>query len=85
MGIGIDTYAIWENGKTEPVAAQFRPVAEFLGAPVIRAPGRAFPVAVEHAPGPIAAAAMPAEIARTNGREVATPAQARDLLGIARR
>jgi transcriptional regulator with XRE-family HTH domain len=31
MGIGTDTYANWEKGKTEPVAAQFRPVVEFLG------------------------------------------------------
>jgi DNA-binding XRE family transcriptional regulator len=26
-----DTYVNWETGKTEPVAAQFRPVVEFLG------------------------------------------------------
>jgi transcriptional regulator with XRE-family HTH domain len=31
MGIGTDTYANWENGRTKPVAAQFRPVVEFLG------------------------------------------------------
>ena len=31
MSIGTDTYANWEKGKTEPVAAQFRPVVEFLG------------------------------------------------------
>ena len=31
MGIGTETYANWEKGKTEPVAAQFRPVVEFLG------------------------------------------------------
>jgi transcriptional regulator with XRE-family HTH domain len=31
MGIGTDTYANWERGKTEPVAAQFQPVVEFLG------------------------------------------------------
>ena len=31
MGIGIDTYANWENGRTKPVAAQFRPVVQFLG------------------------------------------------------
>jgi len=31
MDIGTDTYANWEKGKTEPVAAQFRPVVEFLG------------------------------------------------------
>jgi transcriptional regulator with XRE-family HTH domain len=31
MGIGTDTYANWEKGKTEPVAAQFRPVVELLG------------------------------------------------------
>lgn len=31
LGVGTDTYANWEKGKTEPVAAQFRPVIEFLG------------------------------------------------------
>ena len=31
MGIGTDTYANWEKGKTEPVASRFRPVAAFLG------------------------------------------------------
>ncbi len=31
MGIGTDTYGNWEKGKTEPVAAQFWPVVEFLG------------------------------------------------------
>jgi transcriptional regulator with XRE-family HTH domain len=31
MGIQRDTYVNWEKGKTEPVAAQFRPVLEFLG------------------------------------------------------
>jgi hypothetical protein len=31
MGIGTDTYANWETGKTEPVASQFRPVVDFLG------------------------------------------------------
>jgi transcriptional regulator with XRE-family HTH domain len=31
MGIGTDTYANWEKGKTEPVASQFRPVVAFLG------------------------------------------------------
>ena len=31
MGIWTETYANWENGKSEPVAAQFRPVVEFLG------------------------------------------------------
>ena len=31
MDIGRDTYVNWETGKTEPVAAQFRPVVEFLG------------------------------------------------------
>jgi transcriptional regulator with XRE-family HTH domain len=31
MGIGTDTYANWEKGKTEPVASQFRPAVEFLG------------------------------------------------------
>lgn len=40
------------------------PVAAFLEAPVIRAPGRAFPVAVEHAPGPISPASLAREVAR---------------------
>jgi transcriptional regulator with XRE-family HTH domain len=31
MGIGVETYANWEKGKTEPAAAQFRPVVAFLG------------------------------------------------------
>ncbi len=31
MSIKADTYANWEKGKTEPVAAQFRPVVAFLG------------------------------------------------------
>lgn len=31
MGILTETYANWEKGKTEPVAAQFRPVVQFLG------------------------------------------------------
>ena len=31
MGIGTETHGNWENGKTEPVAAQFRPVVTFLG------------------------------------------------------
>jgi transcriptional regulator with XRE-family HTH domain len=31
MGIQRDTYINWETGKTEPVAAQFRPVVAFLG------------------------------------------------------
>jgi transcriptional regulator with XRE-family HTH domain len=31
MGIGTETYANWENDKTEPVASQFRPVVAFLG------------------------------------------------------
>jgi transcriptional regulator with XRE-family HTH domain len=31
MGIGTDTYANWENDKTKPVAAQFRPAVKFLG------------------------------------------------------
>jgi len=31
MAIGTDTYANWETGKTEPVAAQFQPVVAFLG------------------------------------------------------
>ena len=31
MGIWAETYANWEKGKSEPVAAQFRPVVLFLG------------------------------------------------------
>jgi hypothetical protein len=31
MGILRDTYGNWEKDKSEPVAAQFRPVREFLG------------------------------------------------------
>jgi transcriptional regulator with XRE-family HTH domain len=31
MGILTETYANWEKDKTQPVAAQFRPVREFLG------------------------------------------------------
>lgn len=31
MGILTETYANWENGHSEPVAAQFRPAVEFLG------------------------------------------------------
>jgi transcriptional regulator with XRE-family HTH domain len=31
MGISAETVANWESGKTKPVAAQFRPVVEFLG------------------------------------------------------
>jgi transcriptional regulator with XRE-family HTH domain len=31
MGIGTETYANRENGRTKPVAAQFRTVVEFLG------------------------------------------------------
>ena len=31
MGSWTETYANWENGQSEPVAAQFRPVVEFLG------------------------------------------------------
>jgi len=31
MGIGTDTYANWEKGKTQPVVARFRPVVQFLG------------------------------------------------------
>ncbi len=30
MGILKETYANWENGHTEPVASQFRPVVAFL-------------------------------------------------------
>jgi len=37
-GIGTETYANWENSKTEPVAAQFRPVMEFLGYDPMPAP-----------------------------------------------
>jgi DNA-binding XRE family transcriptional regulator len=38
MGIGTDTYANWEKGKTEPVASQFRPVVAFLGYDLTPAP-----------------------------------------------
>jgi hypothetical protein len=38
MGIGTDTYANWENGRTKPVAAQFRPVVQFLGHDPMPAP-----------------------------------------------
>jgi transcriptional regulator with XRE-family HTH domain len=31
MGILTETYGNWERGKTEPVAAHFRPVVGFLG------------------------------------------------------
>jgi transcriptional regulator with XRE-family HTH domain len=31
MGILTETYWHWEKDKTEPVAAQFRPVVQFLG------------------------------------------------------
>jgi transcriptional regulator with XRE-family HTH domain len=31
MGILTETYGNWETDKTEPVAARFRPVMEFLG------------------------------------------------------
>jgi transcriptional regulator with XRE-family HTH domain len=31
MGVSAETVANWETGKTKPVAAQFRPVVEFLG------------------------------------------------------
>lgn len=31
MGASRDTYLNWEKGKTEPMAAQFRPVIAFLG------------------------------------------------------
>ena len=31
MDILTETFANWEKDKTEPVAAQFRPVVEFLG------------------------------------------------------
>jgi DNA-binding XRE family transcriptional regulator len=31
MGVSTDTVVNWEKDKTEPVAAQFRPVAAFLG------------------------------------------------------
>jgi DNA-binding XRE family transcriptional regulator len=31
MGFDTWTYINWEKGKTEPVAARFRPVVEFLG------------------------------------------------------
>jgi DNA-binding transcriptional regulator YiaG len=38
MGIGTDTYANWEKGKTEPVASQFRTVVAFLGYDPMSAP-----------------------------------------------
>jgi transcriptional regulator with XRE-family HTH domain len=38
MGILTETFADWENGKAEPVAAQFRPVMEFLGCDPTPAP-----------------------------------------------
>jgi transcriptional regulator with XRE-family HTH domain len=31
MGVSTDTVVNWENDKTKPVAAQFRPVVTFLG------------------------------------------------------
>jgi transcriptional regulator with XRE-family HTH domain len=31
MGISTGTYTNWEKGKTQPVAAQFRPIVTFLG------------------------------------------------------
>jgi transcriptional regulator with XRE-family HTH domain len=31
MGVSTDTVVNWEKGRTEPVAAQFRPVVAFLG------------------------------------------------------
>lgn len=31
MGIQRDTYVNWENDKTRPVPAQFRPIVAFLG------------------------------------------------------
>jgi transcriptional regulator with XRE-family HTH domain len=31
MGVSTDTMVNWEKDKTEPVAAQFRPVVAFLG------------------------------------------------------
>jgi DNA-binding XRE family transcriptional regulator len=31
MGVSTDTVVNWEKDKTEPVAAQFRPIVEFLG------------------------------------------------------
>ena len=31
MGVSTDSVANWENDETKPVAAQFRPVVEFLG------------------------------------------------------
>ena len=31
MGVSTDTVVNWEKDKTEPVAAQFRPVVAFLG------------------------------------------------------
>jgi len=40
MGIGVETYANWEKGKTEPAAAQFRPVVAFLATTRRRRPRR---------------------------------------------
>jgi hypothetical protein len=31
LGVSTDTVVNWESDKTKPVAAQFRPVVEFLG------------------------------------------------------
>jgi hypothetical protein len=31
MGVSTDTMVNWENDRTKPVAAQFRPVVEFPG------------------------------------------------------
>jgi transcriptional regulator with XRE-family HTH domain len=31
MGVSTETVANWEKGKTKPVAAQFRPIVQFLG------------------------------------------------------
>jgi transcriptional regulator with XRE-family HTH domain len=38
MGIGTETYANWEKDNTEPIAAQFRPVLDFLGYDPMPAP-----------------------------------------------
>ena len=38
MGVSAETVANWESGKTGPVAAQFRPVVEFLGYDPMPAP-----------------------------------------------
>lgn len=38
IGVSAGTVANWENGKTEPVTTQYRPVAKFLGYDPTREP-----------------------------------------------